>query len=90
MSQEDGLQNAAVLLMSLGEEEAAEVFKHLSPKEVQKLGEAIAKTRTITRVPSTRVTSSFRGAGGGPPITAPVVSNTPPWQGHSMQDVSAL
>ena len=49
MSQDDGLQNAAILLMSLGEEEAAEVFKHLSPKEVQKLGEAIAKTKTITR-----------------------------------------
>ncbi|HCY14927.1 MAG: flagellar motor switch protein FliG [Curvibacter sp. GWA2_64_110] len=49
MSQDDGLQNAAILLMSLGEEEAAEVFKHLSPKEVQKLGEAIAKTRSITR-----------------------------------------
>jgi len=49
MSQEDGLQHAAILLMSLGEEEAAEVFKHLSPKEVQKLGEAIAKTKAITR-----------------------------------------
>ncbi|KRH98883.1 flagellar motor switch protein FliG [Curvibacter sp. PAE-UM] len=48
-TQEDGLQDAAVLLMSLGEEEAAEVFKHLSPKEVQKLGEAIAKTKSITR-----------------------------------------
>ena len=49
MAQDDGLQDAAILLMSLGEEEAAEVFKHLSPKEVQKLGEAIAKTRSITR-----------------------------------------
>jgi flagellar motor switch protein FliG len=48
-TQDDGLQDAAVLLMSLGEEEAAEVFKHLSPKEVQKLGEAIAKTKSITR-----------------------------------------
>jgi flagellar motor switch protein FliG len=28
--------------MSLGEEEAAEVFKHLAPKEVQRLGETIA------------------------------------------------
>ena len=43
MSQDDGLQNAAILLMSLGEEEAAEVFKHLSPKEVQKLGEDLTK-----------------------------------------------
>jgi len=49
MSADEGLQNAAILLMSLGEEEAAEVFKHLSPKEVQRLGEAIAKTRAITR-----------------------------------------
>ncbi len=49
MSQDDGLQNAAILLMSLGEAEAAEVFKYLSPKEVQKLGGAIAKTKSITR-----------------------------------------
>jgi flagellar motor switch protein FliG len=49
MSQTDGLQDAAILMMSLGELEASEVFKHLSPKEVQKLGEAIAKTKSITR-----------------------------------------
>ena len=49
MAQEDGLQDAAILMMSLGEAEASEVFKHLSPKEVQKLGEAIAKTTQITR-----------------------------------------
>ncbi len=46
---EKGLQDAAIFLMSIGEEEAAEVFKHLSPKEVQKLGETIAKTRAVTR-----------------------------------------
>ena len=40
---EQGLNDAAIMLMSLGEEEAAEVFKHFSPKEVQKLGEAIAQ-----------------------------------------------
>ena len=37
-----------MLMMSLGEEEAAAVFKYLSPKEVQKLGEAIAKTKSMT------------------------------------------
>lgn len=58
-TQEDGLQDAAVLLMSLGEEEAAEVFKHLSPKEVQKLGEAIAKTKSITRDRVEDVVSKF-------------------------------
>lgn len=44
-----GLNDAAILLMSLGEEEAAEVFKHLSPKEVQKLGETIARMRGVSR-----------------------------------------
>ncbi|QXZ09040.1 flagellar motor switch protein FliG [Comamonas sp. Y33R10-2] len=46
---ERGLNDAAILLVSLGEEEAAEVFKHLSPKEVQKLGETIARMRGVTR-----------------------------------------
>ena len=35
--------------MSLGEEEAAEVFKHLAPKEVQRLGETIARMKTVPR-----------------------------------------
>ncbi len=45
----EGLEDAAILLMSLGEEEAAEVFKHLLPKEVQALGETIAKMKAVTR-----------------------------------------
>ena len=49
-SKEDqGVEDAAILLMSLGEEEAAAVFKHLAPKEVQKLGETIARMKSITR-----------------------------------------
>ena len=61
MAQTDGLQDAAILMMSLGEAEAAEVFKHLSPKEVQKLGEAIAKTKTITRERVDEVVERFTG-----------------------------
>jgi flagellar motor switch protein FliG len=49
MAQDQGLEDAAILMMSLGEAEASEVFKHLSPKEVQKLGEAIAKTGSVSR-----------------------------------------
>ena len=45
---DDGLNEAAILLRSLGEEEAAEVFKHLGPKEVQKLGVAMAKIDKVT------------------------------------------
>jgi flagellar motor switch protein FliG len=44
-----GVEDAAILLMSMGEEEAAEVFKHLEPKEVQTLGEAIARMKAVTK-----------------------------------------
>lgn len=44
-----GLENAAILLMSLGEEEASEVFKHLAPKEVQRLGETISRMKAVSR-----------------------------------------
>ncbi len=46
---DQGLENAAILLMTLGEQEASEVFKHLAPKEVQRLGEAIARMKSVTR-----------------------------------------
>ncbi len=59
MTQDDGLQNAAILLMSLGEAEAAEVFKYLSPKEVHKLGGAIAKTKSVTREKVDDVVTKF-------------------------------
>ena len=61
MPQTDGLEDAAILMMSLGETEASEVFKHLSPKEVQKLGEAIAKTKAITRERVNDVVDKFTG-----------------------------
>jgi flagellar motor switch protein FliG len=44
-----GVEDAAILLMSLGEEEAAAVFKQLGPKEVQKLGETIARMKIVPR-----------------------------------------
>ena len=59
---EEGLNDAAILLMSLGEEEAAEVFKHLSPKEVQKLGETIARTRAVSRDKVDEVVHKFTNA----------------------------
>ncbi|MFC3686441.1 flagellar motor switch protein FliG [Hydrogenophaga luteola] len=57
--EEQGIQDAAIFLMTLGEEEAAEVFKHLSPKEVQKLGEAIAKTRAVSHERVDQVMQKF-------------------------------
>lgn len=41
------VDQAAVLLMSLGEREAAQVLKHLGPKEVQRIGMAMSQLETV-------------------------------------------
>ncbi len=46
---EDGLEKSAMLLLSLGEDAAAEVLKHLGPREVQKLGHAMAGIKSVPR-----------------------------------------
>src|SRR5512145_2974681 len=61
---DQGIEDAAILLMSLGEEEAAEVFKHLAPKEVQRLGETIAKLKTIPRERVDNVLEKFSTVAG--------------------------
>jgi flagellar motor switch protein FliG len=42
MSAEEGIEKGALLLLTLGSDEAAEVLKHLGPRQVQKLGLAMA------------------------------------------------
>src|SRR4029077_9690169 len=46
---DDGITRSAILLMSLGEDEAAGVFKNLGPREVQKIGAAMATLKNVTR-----------------------------------------
>lgn len=43
------IEKAAVLLISLGETDAAEILKYLGPKEVQLVGEAMSKLDNIPR-----------------------------------------
>lgn len=45
----NSVQKAAILLLTLGEQDAAEVLKHMGPKEVQKLGETMAGLRNVTK-----------------------------------------
>ena len=56
---DSGVEDAAIMLMSMGEEEASEVFKHLMPKEVQRLGETIAKLKAIPRARYESVVENF-------------------------------
>jgi flagellar motor switch protein FliG len=44
-----GVERAAILLLSLGEQAAAEVLKHMAPKEVQKIGAAMAAMTNVSR-----------------------------------------
>lgn len=46
---DDGVMKSAVLMLALGENEAAEVMKYLTPKEVQKLGAAMATLKSVGR-----------------------------------------
>lgn len=56
---EAGLANSAILLLSVGEEEAAQVMKFLSPKEVQKIGQAMARLDGVTRDRIEQVLETF-------------------------------
>jgi flagellar motor switch protein FliG len=69
-----GTQRAAILLMSLSEQDAANVLKQLDAREVQKLGVAMAELKQITREQMTAVLDKFVGTLDG---TANVASGSP-------------
>ncbi len=55
-----GLDRAAVLLLSLGEDQAAEIMRHLGPREVQRLGKAMAKLGAVSTDQAHAVMREFR------------------------------
>lgn len=54
-----GVQRAAIVLLSLGEQQAAEVLKHMGAKEVQKLGVAMTSVGGVNRDAVARVFDEF-------------------------------
>ena len=54
-----GVQRAAIVLLSLGEQQAAEVLKHMGAKEVQKLGVAMTSVGDVSRETVARVFDEF-------------------------------
>jgi len=56
---ETKLTQCAILLLSLGEDRAAEVFKHLSTREVQKLGKTMSSLTQVTRSDVEAVLQAF-------------------------------
>lgn len=53
------LERAAILLMSLGETDAAQVLKHMGPKEVQKIGLAMSQLQNVSRADVEEVLGDF-------------------------------
>ena len=70
---EAGLEDSAILLMSLGEEEAAAVFRHLSPREVQSLGATIARMTSVPKERLDKVLAKFTSTAQS---RSPLVSDT--------------
>ncbi len=55
----NGTERAAVFLLSLGEEDAAQILKHMGPKEVQKVGAAMAALSNVSRTQVDEVLNEF-------------------------------
>lgn len=54
-----GVERAAILLLSLGEADAAAVLKHMEPKEVQRIGHAMTQLTNINKPKAKRVLRDF-------------------------------
>lgn len=55
-----GIQKGAILMLALGEDEAAEVMKYLGPREVQKLGAAMSVMKGVANEDLDAVLEDFR------------------------------
>ncbi len=53
------IDQAAILLMSLGERDAAEILKHLGPKEVQRIGSAMTQLSNVQQADVQNVIGNF-------------------------------
>ncbi|MBD2816200.1 flagellar motor switch protein FliG [Xenorhabdus sp. Flor] len=59
-----GTEKSAIMLMTLGEDQAAEVFKHLNSREVQQLSIAMAGMRQISNQQLAEVLAEFEEDAG--------------------------
>ncbi|WP_018693105.1 flagellar motor switch protein FliG [Algicola sagamiensis] len=55
----EGIEKAAILLLSLSEEDAAQILKHLEPKQVQKVGLAMSSIDDLSQDKITAVHNLF-------------------------------
>jgi len=58
----NGVERAAILLLTLGESEAAEILKHLGAKDVQRVGRSMAELANVSREEVRKVLGEFTSA----------------------------
>jgi len=58
-AERSGTERAAILLLTLGEQEAAQVLRHMGAKEVQRIGAAMAKLANVSREEVQSVITDF-------------------------------
>lgn len=56
---DDGVMKSAILMLALGADEASEVMKFLTPKEVQKLGRAMSTLKAVAKEQVDEVVEEF-------------------------------
>jgi flagellar motor switch protein FliG len=61
-AERNGVERAAILLLTLGESEAAEILKHLGAKDVQRLGRSMASLSNVSRDEVRNVLGDFTSA----------------------------
>lgn len=62
-----GIEDSAILMLAIGEDEAAEVFRHLGASEVAKLSGAMAQLGNVSRERLTSMLERFTGAAAAQP-----------------------
>ena len=60
--QRNGTERAAIFLLSLGEQEATEVMRHMGAKDVQRLGRSMAELANVSKEEVRTVLSEFTAA----------------------------
>jgi len=61
----NGIEQTAIFLMSVGEAEAAEILRHMGPKDVQSIGETMTSLQNINKNTAIQVLHKFNSAVGG-------------------------
>jgi flagellar motor switch protein FliG len=63
-AKQNGIEKAAVLLLTLGESEAAQILKHMGARDVQRVGAAMAELKNVTREQVAMVLQEFTSTVG--------------------------